>query len=509
MKRVQRLPEWLIVAAIIAVAGLVQVNGQKAAAAGHRIAVFGSSVANGTGDDLGQEGYTGRLRELLAPRGWEVLNQSRGGDNTKTMLPRFAPEGAPDPKVRYLLPVNPDFVLLGLSLGNEGIQNGTTKEEKDVIYHQFESGLHGFIARSREHHIVPIVTSCYTRNDFTSVEYEYTRRMNLLINAWDVPSVNFLGAVDDGTGKWAKGFWHDSLHPNAAGHAELAMTFVPTLFDALEQGKPKPVFGAGINSGPGVSTSGPGASGGGTAVDDSTPATAGFARIEAGSTGRTQAGARMSSGPESAITFTPDALMHPFAFGIAVRARRDGAVASISGSTLTATSEMKREERGGGRGALEFEATTLAPATPFTATVGVKNGMWAYSASNGGVVSSATRADSVWHHLVVSHYTARGETLFFVDGRLAGKTAERLEPKQFGLGGPGTADFKDLLIYRSALNADEVAALENDRLLQASLEVYAPLRDTQIATGSALLNKAQSLTSAKVSSGGVQHVVDK
>ena len=46
---------------------------------------------------------------------------------------------------------------------------------------------------------------------------------------WDVPSVNFLGAVDDGTGKWAKGFWHDALHPNAAGHAELVRTFVPTL----------------------------------------------------------------------------------------------------------------------------------------------------------------------------------------------------------------------------------------------------------------------------------------
>jgi len=49
------------------------------------------------------------------------------------------------------------------------------------------------------HHIVPIITLCYTRNDFTPVEYDYTRRMNLAINGWDVPSVNFLGAVDDGT----------------------------------------------------------------------------------------------------------------------------------------------------------------------------------------------------------------------------------------------------------------------------------------------------------------------
>jgi hypothetical protein len=233
------------------------------------------------------------------------------------------------------------------------------------------------------------------------------------------------------------------------------------------------------------------------------------ARINSGPAGPdiSKSGAASSaSGPEPAITFVPDDPMHPFAFGITVRARRDGIVATVSGSTLTATSEMKREERGGGRGSLEFEATTLTTATPFTASVGVKNGMWAYSASNAGVVSSTVRADAVWHHLVVSHYTARGETLFFVDGRLAGKTAERLEPKRFGLGGAGEADFKNLLIYRSALNADEVAALEGDRFLQASLEVYAPLGDPQVAKGSALQNKAQSLTSAKVVSSGVEHV---
>src|SRR6476660_9125399 len=121
------------VAAFAAVALLVTLYGQSPAsnlarrsenaeAAAHRIAVFGSSVANGTGDELGKEGYTGRLRALLAARGWEVLNQSRGGDNTKTMAPRFAPEGEPQPNVRYLLPVHPNYVLLGLSLGNEGIR---------------------------------------------------------------------------------------------------------------------------------------------------------------------------------------------------------------------------------------------------------------------------------------------------------------------------------------------------------------------------------------------------
>src|SRR5436190_4496713 len=107
----------VLMTALLAAGSLTLLHGQKAATPVRRIAVFGSSVAFGTGDDLGLEGYTGRLRTLLAPHGWEVLNQSRPGDNTKTMAPRFAPDGAPDPKVRYLLTVNPSYALLGLSLG--------------------------------------------------------------------------------------------------------------------------------------------------------------------------------------------------------------------------------------------------------------------------------------------------------------------------------------------------------------------------------------------------------
>ena len=443
-----------VLAVLFAVSGLTLVHGQKPGALPRRIAVFGSSVANGTGDDLGKEGYTGRLRELLAPRGWEVLNQSRGGDNTKTMAPRFAPDGEADPKIRYLLPVHPGYALLGLSLGNEGIQNGTTRAEKDAIYRQFEAGMHGFVERSRQNHIVPIITLCYTRNDFSAVEYEYTRRMNLAINAWDVPSVNFLGAVDDGTGKWAKGFWHDSLHPNAAGHDELLRTFVPTLFEAIEQGKPAPVRAS----------------------------AAGLARLQGG-----------------AVTFAPDSSMHPFAFGVTVHADHDGGVASISGTTLSAAMAMKTEERGGGRGALQFETTTLTPASPFTATIGVEKGVWMYRAANGSVIASTVKADAQPHHVLVSHYTARGETLFFVDGKLAGTTMERLEPKSFALGGPAAAEFKDLLIYRSALNADEVAALEGGRLLQASLEVYSPLSGAEVKAGGPVENRAQSLSAARVS----------
>src|SRR5262245_47498476 len=145
----------ILLGLVVAAGLLVTLHGQAPVSNAHRIAVFGSSVANGTGDELGKEGYTGRLRAMLEPRGWEVLNQSRGGDNTVTMAPRFAPDGEPAANTRYLLPVHPHYVLLGLSLGNEGIANVKTKEEKDAVFKRFETGMKGFIERSRENHIIP------------------------------------------------------------------------------------------------------------------------------------------------------------------------------------------------------------------------------------------------------------------------------------------------------------------------------------------------------------------
>jgi hypothetical protein len=236
------------------------------------------------------------------------------------------------------------------------------------------------------------------------------------------------------------------------------MTFVPSLFDAIEQGKPLP---------------------------KKSTAT-GFAR---------------ASGP-AAITFTPETTMHPFALAFRVRAQADGAVATLSGSTLTATPSMKREERARG-GALEFEATTVSTAAPFTASIGVRSGTWTYTSAGGQTIASTVKADSQWHQVTLSHYTARGETLLYVDGALAGKTSERLETNRFALG--GSADLKDLMIYRSALNADEAAALQKGTLLQASLEVYAPLADAKVKAGAALENRAQSLSVAKMGA-GIVHV---
>jgi lysophospholipase L1-like esterase len=446
----------LVVASLAFAACLALVHAQDATTRPRRIAVFGSSVANGTGDELGIEGYTGRLRELLAPRGWEVLNQSRGGDNTVTMAQRFAPVGAPQANVKYLLPVKPSYVLLALSLGNEGIRDGATRGDKEAVFEQFAAGMRSFVDRSRQNGIVPIIALCYTRNDFTAVEYEYVRRMNLRLSGWDVPTINFLGAVDDGAGRWARGFWFDALHPNAAGHVEITRTIVPSLFDALERGKPM------------------------------------AARV------RTENYARLTPG-DLRITFAPTDTVHPFAFGFTARAQQNGAVASVAGTKLNITFETKKIERGSRT--VEFESATLAPAGNFVTGVVIVEGRWAYRSADGRLIRSSVLADDEWHTLLLSHYTARGETLFFVDGRLAGTVDERLEPARVTLGGTATLDARELVFYRSALNADEAAALNDGTLLPASLELYSPLDNVTWAPGSVVENRAQSLTHAVVTLG--------
>jgi hypothetical protein len=204
--------------------------------------------------------------------------------------------------------------------------------------------------------------------------------------------------------------------------------------------------------------------------------------------------------------FAPADSMHPFAFGVTVRGARSGTVAAIGGYILTAAEGAKSERRDGARGPLEFETKRLTRAEGFVARIGVENGVWVYTASDGAVMPSAVKADGRAHDLLVSHYTARGETLFFVDGKRVGAMPERLEPKMFMLENAKGAEFKDLLIYRSALNADEVAALASGRLLQASLEVYSPLSDAELRVGEPVKNLAQSLTFASVSTGEIQHI---
>ena len=199
-----------------------------------KISFMGSSVAHGQGaQDL--EGYTYQFDQILKRRtmdegtaGFYRSDISIGGNNTINLLNRYE---------RDLIGDCSKYVVFGLSLGNEGVhENGQT------AFDQFEKNLKLLIQKAKSDGKIPVVVNNYTRADYNSSDYNYIKQMNLLIGEWDVSSVNVLGAIDDGNGKWAEGYKDDALHPNKAGHTEFTYAFVPSLFEALEANKPLPVF---------------------------------------------------------------------------------------------------------------------------------------------------------------------------------------------------------------------------------------------------------------------------
>lgn len=279
-----------------------------------KIVFFGSSVPYGVGATKNY-GYAYFFRDILkkraaggAGRDWKVANISRGGDNTPKVLVRWRGD---------LVPQKPKYVVYALSLGNEFIH-----EKGPGQYTQFKNNMLKLIAMARDSGYVPIITNAYTRNDFNEQDYHYTKALNLWIHTLDVPSVNLLGAVDDGTGKWAPGNWYNPGHPNDAGHLEMAYTIVPSLFDALSNGKPLPkmVESAGMTLG------------------------------------------------SNLIDFKPDNITHSFTTTISIKADKKGQIMQVLDSTAHAGSIVITD-----KGTVEY---TSPQYQQITGTTKVTDGQW-------------------------------------------------------------------------------------------------------------------------------------
>lgn len=257
-----------------------------------KIVYFGSSVPYGQGA-TNLKGYTSLFTDILKKRissngtVWETANISIGGDNTVRVLNRYEKD---------LLPQKGKYVIFALALGNEGIH-----EQGRPMFDQFEKNMKVLIDKARSDGYIPIVTNSYTRGDYNEKDYNFIKKMNLLIQEWDVPSINLLGAVDDLSGRWMDGFWSDPAHPNDAGHAEMSYTIVPSLFDALESKKPMPenVKGSSIKL----------------------------------SKNRSQG---------KYISFTPENIVHPFTTAISFKASNPGTLLQIKDKSGTGTVSINK-----------------------------------------------------------------------------------------------------------------------------------------------------------------------
>lgn len=387
----------------------------------NRITVMGSSVSNGQGA-TGNQGYAYMFDNLLASRLDNALSENPffissiavNGNNTVNLLDRY------DELVNDFS----RYVIFGVSLGNEGIHGAADQE---AIYDQFANNMQTLIAKAREDGKIPVVMNNYTRGDFNESDYAYVKKMNLLINSWDVPSVNLLGAIDNGEGKWADGYQNgdDIYHPDTKGHAELFHAIVPSLFDAIKDGKQIPTRAAGNN-------------------------------VEILDKGK--------------VEFIPGDEAHPFALHLTLASIPQGRFATI------ATPD--------GDAILSMDGTTLT-----------------YTSPAGETIAGQFDAPGT---ITLSHYHAQGVTHLYGGDNHLGSISEKISPSKVTVAPAAGKSLKlgETMFYRSALNADEVKALNEGKMLQSSLEVYLPFADKDNIGR----NHAQSMTLATINAGNLSGI---
>lgn len=386
-----------------------------------KISYMGSSVANGSGTP-DMHGYAYMYTQLLKKRheegrglDWKTSNISIGGNTTANLLDRWE---------RDLLSNCSSYVIYGLSLGNEGVH-----ERGEAAYNSYRDGLLQAIRQAEDVGIVPIMANNYTRADYNESDYNYVKKLNLLIHEWDLPSINTLGAIDDGQGRWASGYENDAFHPNAAGHQEFCYAMVPSLFDALEAGKPLPK------------------------------------RVQGTSY---ELGRTVTS---SQIEWTPEETVHPFTVSFDVNTTGTGTIAWF--------------ENESGNGFFRIAS----------------DGKLIYESPLWGTIRSATAINGGdWKRVTLTHYYAWGNTVLYINDEKVGELPEKLVPKKFVLGSNQAPDrilYRELFFWRSGMNAEEIACVNQGKMMKSSLEIYAPLGGAE-----PLVNLAQSTNKLKLVNAG-------
>lgn len=200
-----------------------------------RITVLGSSIANGQGA-TSNNGYAYMLGEALKSsfeasetgQQYTVSNVSMNSNTTTGLLNRFDD----------VILDHGKFVIIDASLGDEGMHGNSAAS---LVVDNFSRNVQRLVEKVREAGKEPVVMNCGPRGDFSTTDYNYIKTQNKEINAWEVPSVNVLGTVDSGRGKWADAFAKDNNSPNDDGHKQIANAITPSLFEALAAGKKCPV----------------------------------------------------------------------------------------------------------------------------------------------------------------------------------------------------------------------------------------------------------------------------
>ena len=142
------------------------------------VTFFGSSVCRGAGaEDHHGYGWQFFQNGAIDTIKYKYFNASTGGDNTIKVEKE-------DRLLKKLYPTAPDIVVIGLSLANEGIMTPQDDNGREQIVEQFRTRLLALADSLNSLGIKPVIVNCYAQSHFNSSHYDFTKKMNRIIQTW-------------------------------------------------------------------------------------------------------------------------------------------------------------------------------------------------------------------------------------------------------------------------------------------------------------------------------------
>ena len=404
-----------------------------------KVLFIGSSTTEGNGPSVIDNAWFKIIERRLGDK-YKCYFRGIGGDNTVDVINRFYNDVAP---------VQPDFVVIQLTIGNEGIYSST---DKVAIYQQFKDNMLQIINMVKQIGATPIVIGQAPTKNYNDLYYRFGVKVTEEIASMGVHTIDVMGNLAKEDGTPFEQVMKDTLHYNDLGQEYIANAIPITLFDK--------------------------------------------ARVQAGGYFKEQENSYIHLGQDLytdlPIYFEPDEPIKNFTFFCWVRYAQPnhGVVPSNASGVVSFNNSDRLYVVSGNEN--EWIITNNS------------------DSSGGGRFTSTEIQWNKWISLAISYHAEENQYIVYCNGIEIGRhTADVGVLTRLTLAGREgaegltlrNADFKNVLLYRTRLNAQQIKRLHEGQYLQMSLELFAPMNDKAIVPGASLNNLAATTSTLIVNEG--------
>lgn len=401
------------------------------------VLLWGSSTMDSQGASTDALGWKGLMNSYYNGWGYTFRSRGVGGNTSQQALDRFDFDIATS-KAR--------FVIIGVTIGNEGFHDAVDDAGRETAYRTIKSNTLKMVNKIKDHGKIPIIVTQFPTQRYNAIHMQYARQINHELEAMGLYVLDFMNSVLD---QASVDSWpittasYDISHLNDTGQKAFAKS-IPYIWEQLRF---QP---------------------------------AGYLESQRG---YIHTGNNVTDVPMSFSLYK----------GTAIESFTVSMMFKLNEAPGGATSLMSLGTNGGERIFVNADGSISLFRTP----VG----------SSTSIGAAGTIAVGKWYRLTMSWNKIDGKLDIDLNGTSL-YSATETGLTAFGtlnIGGrPGAtfylknANIKDVIVYRTKKQAHQIRQLHDGIISQSALELYAPMNDKITAGGTSLINMAMTPNNLRI-----------